>query len=241
MNSSSPSQCKPNVYITSGLQWEVVSLTLILFTSLSVRLFLVVFCIPRWTQRVKRPLWTESLYQSNEREKKLVFVRVCVCVSSSLRLQISHESQRIAPALWQMRKATVALAKVTGQMEAIPPEAGESSCDRGPLCHSTQDPMCACVFAVYWLYIRQFLSWRFLMRQCVCCWPMGNPISGRPPCTFTWGVRVCHVCFSDPVLFCPTLYGMHQCALVVMGRLMGFLHFNLCQCNGPSSHRVISS
>ncbi len=44
-----------------------------------------------------------------------------------------------------MRKATVALAKVTGQMEAIPPEAGESSCDQGLLCHSRQDPMCVCV------------------------------------------------------------------------------------------------
>eukprot|EP00064_Thunnus_orientalis_P002660 superscaffoldBa00000202_g2667 len=39
-----------------------------------------------------------------------------------------------------MRKATVALAKVTGQMEAILPEAGESSCDQGLLCHSRQDP-----------------------------------------------------------------------------------------------------
>lgn len=46
-----------------------------------------------------------------------------------------------------MRKATVALAKVTGQMEAIPPEAGESSCDQGLLCHSRQDPVCVGVCA----------------------------------------------------------------------------------------------
>lgn len=48
-----------------------------------------------------------------------------------------------------MRKATVALAKVTGQMEAILPEAEESSCDQGLLCHSRQDPVyvrvCLCI------------------------------------------------------------------------------------------------
>jgi len=46
-----------------------------------------------------------------------------------------------------MRKATVSPAKVTSQMEAIPPEAGESSCDQNPLCLARQHPnrVCVCV------------------------------------------------------------------------------------------------
>lgn len=36
----------------------------------------------------------------------------------------------------------MATAKVTGQMEAILPEAAESSCDQGLLCHSRQDLVC---------------------------------------------------------------------------------------------------
>lgn len=39
-----------------------------------------------------------------------------------------------------MRKAVL---KLTGQMEAIPPEAVESSCERALLRHRRQDPVCS--------------------------------------------------------------------------------------------------
>lgn len=106
------------------------------------RLSLCSSCFPALSGKSRKALVNQSLYQSDERTE-------WVCVSSSLRLKISRESQRIAPALWQMRKATVALAKVTGQMEAIPPEAGESSCDRGLLCHTRKIPVCVCLCIGY--------------------------------------------------------------------------------------------
>lgn len=135
--------------------------------------------------------------------------RVSMCVPPlSLWLQLSLECQRIAPALWQMRKATAALVKVTGQMEAIPPEAWESSCDRGmPRC-SRQDSLSVFVFLCTTGY--QDLTYRticiFLLAhgppgRNVCHWCIGNPTTFITPHTFTWG-EFCHVCLFYPGMFC---------------------------------------
>lgn len=121
-----------------------------------------------------------------------------------------------------MRKATVALAKVTGQMEAIPPEAGESSCDQGLLCHFRQDPMCVYVYICLCIGCRELTHktigislLAILMKRCVVLTYGETPsvADGRAP--LPWGSG--WPCVFVLTLLCTALcYGMHLFVLLVV-------------------------